>query len=36
MAAEHTFENGGIMITVSEGTDLAKILEHYGALTVDF
>lgn len=31
-----TFENGGILITVGEGTDLTKISENGGSLTVNF
>lgn len=33
---EFTFENGGILVTVGEGTDLAKILGNNGALTINF
>lgn len=36
LATEFTFENGGILITVGEGTDLSKITENGGALTVNF
>ena len=36
MASEFTFENGGILITIGEGTDLTKITENGGSLTVDF
>ncbi len=36
MASEFTFENGGIVITVGEGTDLNKISANGGSLTVDF
>lgn len=31
-----TFENGGILITVGEGTDLTKISENGGSLKVNF
>jgi len=31
---EFTFENGGILITIGEGTDLTKITENSGSLTV--
>ncbi|MEM9582187.1 MAG: hypothetical protein AAGA08_03655 [Pseudomonadota bacterium] len=36
LPTEFTFENGGILITVGEGTDLTKILANNGSLTVDF
>ena len=36
MPTEFTLENGGILITIGEGTDLTKILENGGSLTVDF
>ena len=36
LGTEFTFENGGILITVGEGTDLTKILANGGALTVNF
>ena len=36
LATEFTFENGGILITVGEGTDLTKVLADGGAITVDF
>jgi hypothetical protein len=36
LGTEFTFENGGILITVGEGTDLTKITENGGALTVNF
>ena len=36
IASEFTFENGGILITIGEGTDLTNITENGGSLTVDF
>lgn len=36
LGTEFTFENGGILITLGEGTDLTKISENGGALTVNF
>ena len=36
MPNEHMFENGGLLITIGEGTDLAKILANNGSLTVEF
>lgn len=36
LGTDFTFENGGILITVGEGTDLTKITENGGALTVNF
>ncbi|MEO9825857.1 MAG: hypothetical protein ABJF50_15690 [Paracoccaceae bacterium] len=36
LPTDFTFENGGILITVGEGTDLTKITENGGALTVNF
>jgi hypothetical protein len=36
MPKQFTFENGGMLITVGEGTDLTKISEAGGALTVRF
>lgn len=36
LETEFTFENGGILITVGAGTDLTKIIENGGALTVNF
>ncbi|MEM7256060.1 MAG: hypothetical protein AAF404_01600 [Pseudomonadota bacterium] len=36
MATEFTFENGGLLITIGEGTDLTKILANGGSLTVKF
>ncbi len=36
MATEFTFEKGGILVTIGEGTDLTKITENGGSLTVDF
>lgn len=36
MATEFTFENGGILVTIGEGTDLTKILENSGSLTVNY
>lgn len=36
MASEFTFKNGGILVTVGEGTDLEKIAANGGALTVNF
>ncbi|MEM1373421.1 MAG: hypothetical protein AAGF78_03450 [Pseudomonadota bacterium] len=36
LGTEFTFDNGGILVTVGEGTDLTKILENGGALTVEF
>lgn len=36
MATSYTFENGAILVTVGEGTDLTKILENNGALTINF
>ncbi len=36
LATDYTFENGGILITIGEGTDLTKISENGGSLTVKF
>ncbi|MEN0086938.1 MAG: hypothetical protein AAF737_00710 [Pseudomonadota bacterium] len=36
LSTEFTFENGGMLITVGEGTDLTKISENGGSLTVNF
>lgn len=36
LSTDFTFENGGILITVGEGTDLTKISENGGSLTVNF
>lgn len=36
LPTDFTFENGGILITVGEGTDLTKISENGGSLTVNF
>ena len=36
LASEFTFENGGILITLGEGTDLTKITENGGSLVVNF
>lgn len=36
MATEFTFEHGGILVTVGAGTDLTKITENGGSLTVNF
>ncbi|MEO1550973.1 MAG: hypothetical protein AAFR93_11170 [Pseudomonadota bacterium] len=36
LPTEFTLENGGILVTMGEGTDLTKITENGGALTVDF
>jgi hypothetical protein len=36
MATEYTFDQGGILITVGDGTDLGKVSENGGSITVDF
>lgn len=36
MASDYTFENGAILVTVGEGTDLTKIAENGGSLTINF
>ena len=36
LPTEFTFDKGGILITIGEGTDLTKISENGGSLTVDF
>lgn len=36
MASDYTFENGAMLITVGEGTDLTKISENGGSLIVNF
>ena len=36
LATDFTFENGGILITVGEGTDLTAIAANGGSLTVNF
>ncbi|MFK7962537.1 MAG: hypothetical protein AB8C46_01075 [Burkholderiaceae bacterium] len=36
LPSEFTFAKGGILITVGEGTDLTKITENQGSLTVNF
>ena len=36
MSSEFTFENGAILVTVGEGTDLTKITESGGSLVVRF
>lgn len=36
LPTDYTFENGGILVTVGEGTDLTKISENGGSLTVNF
>lgn len=36
LASEFTFENGGILVTVGEGTDLTKVSANSGSLTVNF
>ena len=36
MASDFTFENGAVLVTVGEGTDLTKISENGGSLTVTF
>lgn len=36
MPTEFVMENGGILVTVGEGTDLTKISENGGSLTVNF
>jgi len=36
LPTEFTFGNGGLLITVGEGTDLTKISENGGSLTVNF
>jgi len=36
MPKDFTFEKGGILITVGEGTDLTKISENAGSLVVNF
>ena len=36
LATDYTFQNGGILVTVGEGTDLTKIKDNGGSLTVNF
>lgn len=36
LPTEIAFENGGILVTVGDGTDLTKISENGGSLTVNF
>ncbi|WP_273507944.1 hypothetical protein [Planktotalea frisia] len=36
LASAYTFENGAILVTVGDGTDLTKIIENNGSLTVNF
>ena len=36
MATDFTFENGGLLITIGAGTDLTKVTEAGGSLTVEF
>lgn len=36
LPAEFTMDNGGILITIGEGTDLTKIIANGGSLTVNF
>lgn len=36
LPTEFTLENGGILITIGEGTDLTKVLANGGSLTVNF
>lgn len=36
LPTDFTFENGGILITIGDGTDLTKITENGGSLTVNF
>lgn len=36
MPTDFTLDKGGILITIGEGTDLTKISENGGSLTVDF
>ncbi|MEM9603451.1 MAG: hypothetical protein AAGA11_11355 [Pseudomonadota bacterium] len=36
MASEFSFDTGGLLITIGDGTDLTKIKADGGALTVDF
>ena len=36
MATEFSFEKGGILVTLGAGTDLTKIRENGGSLTVNF
>ncbi len=36
LPTDYTFENGGILVTVGEGTDLTKISENGGSLTINF
>lgn len=36
LPTEFTFDKGGILITIAEGTDLTKIIANGGSLTVDF
>lgn len=33
---EFTFDKGGLLVTIGEGTDLTKILDNSGSLTVNF
>lgn len=36
MPTEFTFDKGGILITIGDGTDLGMVSEHGGSITVDF
>jgi len=36
MGTEFTFDKGGILVTIGEGTDLTKITENGGSLVVNF
>ncbi len=36
LGTDFTFENGGIVVTIGEGTDLTKVTENGGAITVNF
>lgn len=36
LASDYTFENGAILVTVGEGTDLTKIAKNGGSLTINF
>lgn len=36
LPTDYTFDNGGILITIGEGTDLTKIKNNGGSLTVNF
>lgn len=36
LATDFTFDNGGILLTIGDGTDLTAISDNDGAITIDF